>query len=331
MKEAQGWAWGGSTLADCFRHLLSEPLQTRPLRAVPQVDCQSCRRVKEGTAKDAVRCCDIAPAIPNFLVGEILHRHGHPVVLRWIEERRSDPYGIMVPPGVAQKHLSARTSGHFGLPCELLVPGEGRCSIYASRPALCVGYHCYYPSRLWQEAWACLGSLLSVLQEATARYLVTCFDFDLMATASAWDAFGERPLWNGVKQDLSLYQATWQHWCGREELFFRACYRHLVEHPKETSRGVRGLQRLQLMESFADAGRLTKEREDRCEREASGVECCPVKPPDALRARLQRGVIPVDENERTIAELESHLLWYQQAVASKSWLSWLWEREVSGD
>lgn len=317
---AGGRRWGAVWLADGFFSLLHQQLTTEAeVPSVPRVNCGSCRRVEEGAALASIKCCDVTPRLPNFLVGEICAQAPHPVVTKWIEERRGDPYGFYIPPAVARAHLEARQEGRYGLACPLLVPGGGRCSIYMMRPALCVGYHCYYPDVMWQEAFSCLTSTLDLLQDAGARALVMSFPFDWERSASALASFhDEADIWVGASQREEVYSSLWQDWQGKELAFYINCYEKVQASPLLLREQMLSLQRQQLASrlqsaSLPPAEIIRLERKLLDESDASG-ELRPIQPTERERLRYRQSAIPADQNIHSILQQEGQLLWYLQRL-----------------
>ena len=319
----QPLVWGAATLAESFGKLLSPALLSLPLPPVPRVDCGDCRRVREGNAEETIRCCDIVPRLPNFLVGEILHHSDHPVILEWIEQRRCDPYYFLPPPAMEERYLSARSDGHFGLPCPLLLPNQGRCSIYAQRPALCIGYHCYVPDVLWREAWMCLLGLLNLLQHAVARVLVQRAGFSMKKMAQVWeDSEAETTLWEGDRQKSSAYRAFWQEHEGKEADFFRGCFVRVRAEGRRVREEASDLQKRLLWSRLATTGALTSEREERWLRPFEIQEIHPEAPPEMLRRALQKGAQEADMLAFSIEEMEGFMAWYLGELQSPSWWRW---------
>lgn len=312
----RGDSWGDVVLARSYLALLSPALRRRPLPSVPRVDCDDCRRVKEGTASFSVRCCDVLPRLSNFLVGEILTAGGHPRVEQWLLGRRGDPYFVQVPPTLAKAHLEARFGGKFGLPCPLLVPDQGRCSIYTMRPPLCIGYHCYYPNPFWLGLWSCLTSTLELLQDTATRYLVAQAGFSLGEMASVWRDFAdEKELWEGESQHEKAYKAFWQHWQGREEEFYRDCYAKVREGGASLREALSALHREFLIERLARESRLDASRERELREERYTEEhLTPLAPPKALRLQYQKSYVAAEENELTHLEQQRILLWYLERL-----------------
>lgn len=321
------WSWGPIQLAHSFYHLISPSLTTRTFPKVPRVDCNSCRRVREGTALFNVRCCDVTPQFPNFLVGEILEEGGHPVLEKWIAERRGDPYTLLVPPSIAEQHLNARQDGLFGQACPLLSEQEGMCSLYAHRPALCIGYHCYYPNVFWKEAVTCLTSYLHVLQDAASRYFVSISSLDLLQIASIWDDLeDEASIWSGTSQREDVYLQTWQSWNQKESLFYRSCYQRLCEDPFDVRRSIRMLQKVQLQTRLALLSTSNPQRME--EIEQMDLEDCTgtsLEPSIELRTAWQKGhSIPLSLT-LTLVEYEQILCWYIERLSVPT----LWDSIVS--
>lgn len=274
--EREPLTWGRLTLARSFGRLLAPELLARPVPSLPTVDCDHCRRVDEGTATERTKCCDIVPRLPSFLVGEILSRGGHPVVMAWIKEGRGDPFGIQVPPVLAEAYRAARRPGRFGRPCPLLL--DGRCSVYGQRPSACIDYHCYYPTDLHREAFACLSTTLMLLEREAEKRLVLESGLDVARVARALSENEEGDLWDGTRHEQSVYGELWQHHAGREADFYRDAYRRL--------------------------DRWNPRRIDR-----------PRPPTDALRARLRQGSIPAHLNDRSVEEQQATLLWYLERLS----------------
>lgn len=316
--------WGEVELADSFRTLLSPKLLEQGWPAVPKIDCQNCRRVHEGKATWAVRCCDVVPSLPNFLVGEILSSQEHPVVLEWLRSRRSDPFAIWVPPEKAQEHRSARVDGRYGKGCPLLVEEGGLCSVYLQRPALCVSYHCYYPSMLWKEAWSCLASLLEGLQDAASRYLVITADFDLSCMAEIWDEESDS-LWEGCQQKEEFYQGCWQHWEGREAEFFRSCYERLQAMGDKERQDLHDWYRQQRMDRLAESDQQSSKQYqllDQEFRQRGSLSLTPLEPPKPLRLRWQKKMLAPEENPYSLHQMESFLLWYKAKLTADTERPW---------
>lgn len=257
--------------------LLPEWLQKYPLPPVG-LDCHRCHRVEEGAADPSIKCCDIVPRLPNFLVGALLKTSARAEVRRWIKERRGDPFGIQVPPIVAHQHRVARKAGSFGLPCPFL--NAGACSIYAYRPILCVDYHCYYPNMLFREAYACQSSMWMMLEWQTERRLVLSFDLDVIRLAQALET-PEDELWEGRGQRPAIYRELWQDWRGQEAAFYTACLERVPSVVSEVAK--------------------------------SEVSITP--PSKALRAQYQTGAVPAHTNELDVTTQIGVFLWYQKKLS----------------
>ncbi len=321
----QGWQWHEVPLPRSFEILLAPFVRQEFLRSVPSVNCEEshCRAVTEGRTTPQVRCCDIIPKFANFLTGEILLTMGSDVIEEWIDRRRGDPYYIQVPPILAKKYIQARHAEKFGLPCPLLTK-SGRCSIYPLRPPSCIGYHCYYPDYLWFEAWACLTSTLELLQDIASRYLVAQSSLQLEEMANIWNSIEEEEeLWEGESQREEFYSRLWQHWKGKERGFYIRTYRILRDEKETIRKELHKMRKLFLSHQLLSAGKLTDAREQELRRQEWKDHCEePLPPPDTLRQRYQKGLIPPEENELTLLEQQRILLWYLQQLREPT----LWQK-----
>lgn len=322
--------WGGLVIADSYRYLLAPELLRISIPVVPKVDCSNCRKVSEGTASWEIRCCDITPHLPNFLVGEILESGGHPTMEGWFSSR-ADPFYLLSPPELVRKHLAARTDGSFGLPCQLLLEGQGRCSLYARRPALCIGYHCYYPDILWREGFSCLTSTLDLWQNVASRYLVSSSSLCLQTIASIWKtARHDDDLWEEETQKPWIRKALWQGWEGKEAAFYRDTYLRLRSKLPEDRLLIHHFYSEQLLRRLEDRGLKTAQREKEILGEIPEAPLQSIAPSQAIRDAYQKGFIAAEENLATLREQESFLLWYldqlQPTGLWKKLTSLLWPR-----
>lgn len=323
--------WGEIEIADSFRYVLSPHLLELPLSAVPKIDCNNCRRVEEKTAIYGVFCCDVTPSLANFLVGEILTHGGNSVIDEWIEQCRGNPFGLWVPPLEAEKHRFARREGQYGQPCPLLTPIRGHCAIYARRPPLCIGYHCYYPNRMWRETWSCLVSTLDLLQDATSRYLVFQADFDFKWMADWWDREIEE-IWQDNSYKPDCYAAYWQKWQSREQEFYRRCYETMRSGDAKLFADIRDHHRQHLSDRLDLQPAVDREQLDYLAWEYTNrhkLHLAPIEPSKSQRQRFVRGAICAEENTLSIHQQESILWWYLKQLTERSAKPW-WHRLFGG-
>ena len=232
-------------------------------------------------------------------------------------------------------HLQAREGGRYGLPCPMLVAGQGRCSIYGQRPPLCMSYHCYVPDRLWREAFLALQSTLGLLQDAVARVLVERAGFSLRTMAQAWEGRSEEDIWQENRQDLSFYRVLWQDWYGREREFFLWCFAQIQQYHAEIYEEACASQRRFLWTRLEAKGALSAEREAILLREAEAgsnakAALKPLEPPQALRDALFRDPIEPSQIDYTLYEMGCFVAWYLDALTTPSLARWWrgrWQKE----
>ena len=295
---------------------------------VPEVDCDNCRRVKEGTASLDVRCCDVIPRFPNFLIGEILEteqtlEQGPKLIREWIAQHRGDPFYMQVPPTLSKQHREARKDGHFGLPCPFLIPKQGRCSIYQMRPVLCFTYHCYYPNGLWKEAWACMQATLELQQYTASHYLVAQSDLNMKTLSAFWSQEEQEDIWEHHSHLPEVYEALWQHKQGQEEQYYRECYQRFCSFSEKDFVDMRKQQTIFLMERLSASEKLSKKKERELMADYHATEAPkPRQPTTGQRRQYRKSYLPAEENELTLRQQESILMWYLQELNAPT----LWER-----
>jgi Fe-S-cluster containining protein len=314
--------WQQLGFARLLEKLLPEEFQSYPAPSIVTIDCFQCRKVIEELSTPQVKCCDIVPKLRNFQAGAILAQNKHPVLLRWLSEKRADPYAIHIPPVLAQQYTDARQDGKAGLPCPLLKEEEEAfCSIYANRPAMCIGYHCVYPNALQREFWSCLQHTLELWQDAVSRTLVWTSDLDRQKTAQFWEEW-EGSIWQKNQQQPAAYTAFWQHWEGRELEFFLDCAQRLQGWDTKDCTLLRELQGQQILARGHEFSRATPD--DLWKGMEEGIKAS--RPPSSLRERYRDGEVPyADETHHFLHEQESWLLWYLEELEQERQPRW-WKK-----
>ena len=306
-------------ISTSHKKLLAPILPELSFPSVPKIDCANCIRVQEGNALPEMKCCDIIPHFPNFLVGEILdteplHSQGSKVIFSWLKRGWATPYYLRIPPEVLQEHYEARMGRQFGMSCPLVIPGEGECSVYSTRPGLCVTHYCYFPNALWKEAWGCFHWVLETLQDAACRFLVTQMDLELEGLDRYWGSVeDESELWDGDCQKEKVLAASWQHWRGREVEFYRGCYRWLRDMGPDQLKELFIWQAEQLQKRIVSGVEEPLETSEGQEK-TFALPFVAEKPSPSIRKQYRLSRPYAEKITLTLQEQGSHLLWYLDEV-----------------
>ena len=210
-----------------------------PLPAEERATCGSCALAPpEGVPHVAggpffhpsLKCCTFVPWLPNFAVGGALR--GAPEGARRVQARIAQGGGLTLLglEETAREALLAREGragfGHArALACPY-VAGEGSCSVWAHRNAVCATWFCRFTrgetsARLWRAA----KLYLSAAERAVATHCALRLEPGDEALALLADP--PRGLLDAHQvddeQDPALARRRWGRWHGREAEFFLAC------------------------------------------------------------------------------------------------------------
>jgi hypothetical protein len=184
------------------------------------------------------RCCTYLPELANFLVGGALEDVEHPDGISSVRARMAE--GVAVTPmGLLQgEDFRSRYDGSaetFGRSESLLCPhyDDGRCTVWRHREATCATWFCKHTRGAVHKAfWNRLHQLLRTAERDLARHCAVELGVPVEGLAMMHPMYAmdgtlrthdvvptDRPT------DPSLYGRLWGQWAGREEAYYRACYR----------------------------------------------------------------------------------------------------------
>ncbi len=314
-----GFHIGTQLLAQSWEPLIHPTVRALNVPAIAGIDCDNCLMVSAGLFPERSKCCNYLPDLPNFLVGEILDQdsatQGRQLVADWIARGRGDPLFVYAPPRIAKLHREAtQTSPQNALGCPLL-DASGRCTIYAHRPYLCVGYHCLYPPLPEVRAFfSCLASLLALHTAVAAQYLLVRMGIDRETFSDAWASFDdERQAWttdDGLERTFA--NRLWQTESDPRG-YYRRCYGYVMDHRNTIRLELDQYRRKQLLRRSG----LSATRRQQIE--TVGAEPRAARSPASAHQQLLADVIIFGNNPWTIPEHEGLLLGYYDQLVSAGW------------
>lgn len=305
---------GSAVLASSWRPFLHESVLALEFPPVPRIDCADCWMANIGFFRPNIKCCHTSPAIPNFLVGEILAHApgtvGEQRIQSWLQDRRGDPFQIHTPPKLAEQ-FEKKYDDLFEKPGCPLLDERGFCTIYEHRPPLCLGYHCLYPhdNPHMMAFWNCLGSLLQLHVAVAGSFLLEALKLDTKRFQQFWKHISLDALWDGdtIRPDMSA-----ELWQGNDpQEFYLACYRYIEDHRDTIREDLIHYRNQQLAVFLQNTGRYTPERQADIESQSHDPHAV-TPPPDALTVFMRHNLVYFDEHVWTVQENESCLLWYHQ-------------------
>jgi hypothetical protein len=230
-----------------YRPMLGAPFE-REVPAEAKATCASCAML-EGAAGERARpidgiprffradtkCCTFHPRLPNYLVGAILSdaTPGGAEGRRRVEARVASRVGVtpawLEPPRTfsllydSARHAFGRAEG---LRCPFYAEGQGGCTIWAHRDAVCSTYFCkYVAGEDGRRLWTAVKELVSLVEIQLARLaLLELMPEALDVPPRPRNApIGPEDI-DGVAPPAAAYAAAWGAWQGREAELYRRAY-----------------------------------------------------------------------------------------------------------
>ncbi len=185
------------------------------------------------------KCCTYHPRLPNYLVGAILSDERPELAegRRRISERIRDrqgatPQWLRAPASYNLLYAHARKS--FGKAESLLCPyfsrDTGGCTVWPWREAVCSTYFCQYVAGADGRAqWTETKRFLTLVEVQLSRWAVwkllpAFLDEGRDRDDGSVGILGPEEL-DGLGTPLGDHRALWKEWTGREEDFYRECFR----------------------------------------------------------------------------------------------------------
>ena len=211
------------------------------LPAEPLATCDACVMLAAPEAPvsavffdEVTKCCTYQPALPSFLVGQVLsdptETRSRDLLLQRIAAREGvTPLGVDTPEPLRGAYEAVIRDGRFGrapeLACPHLLPGAA-CGIWRHRNATCATWFCKHDragtgARFWRR----LRDLLALAEARLARWCVLEVGIGDVALASLMgitDAAGDRVKEPRADPDRA-YRDRWGSWAGREATFYEEC------------------------------------------------------------------------------------------------------------
>ncbi|TNE49009.1 MAG: hypothetical protein EP343_14130 [Deltaproteobacteria bacterium] len=305
---------GAAVLASSWKPFLHDKLLILDFPPVPTINCSSCWMVELGLFHGKRKCCTQFPALPNFLVGEVLQDKpdslGAKQLQSWLLQNRGGPFQIHTPPPIAAQY-EKRYDDMTQKPGCLYLDGDGFCSIYEQRPPLCLGYNCLYPTdnMAMMGFWNTLASLLQLHTAVAGPYLLTAQGFDMEEFQRFWQSVTLDELWDGETIREEHSERLWQ---GRNpEEFYKSCATYIQEHADTIREELIEYRNDQLVTLLHNSGLLTPEREAQIY--SQSLEPKVMEPPTpAMNTFLRQNLVYFEEHFWTIQENESYALWFHQ-------------------
>ncbi|MCB9640372.1 MAG: hypothetical protein H6727_15860 [Myxococcales bacterium] len=307
---------GAINLASCWEPMIHPAIRSLSFPPVPQVDCNNCRMVNAHLFPPHVKCCSRMPDLPNFLIGSLLvngpETHGKQVVIDWISDRRTDPLYALVPPQRRQEESGLHSFKEWPV-CPM--HQDGGCSIYAHRPYVCMGYHCFFPDPPELYAfWNSLSTLLALISVCASQYLALQCGLVSENFRDAWGAFpDDETAWpNGQQMDPQLHQQLWDS-LDEPKAFYQHCYQYILDHQDTILDELDQFRREQLVRFMGFEGHPDPQRAEKIKQQPKDPSPQGPDPEDHKRY-MKELILGPDKHRWTFREIEGHILYYYQRV-----------------
>lgn len=225
------------------------PVADRDVPPETKATCASCAMLEGSCGERAApvdgiprffrrdtKCCTYHPRLPNYLVGAILADDGAAGAegRRRVEARVASRVGVtpewLHPPRtwtLLYEHARRAFGRAEGLRCPYYAPGEGACTIWAHRDAVCATYFCKYAAgEDGRRFWTAVKELLSLVEIQLARFALLELFPDAVGgprPARATEAIGPEDIDRAPPREAE-YAALWGPWRGREAELYRRCH-----------------------------------------------------------------------------------------------------------
>jgi Fe-S-cluster containining protein len=216
------------------------------------------------------KCCTYYPRLPNYLVGALLSDERPELAegRRRMEEKVASRVGVTpqwLRPSARYNFLYRNARQAFGRSPSLLCPyyesGQGNCTIWPYREAVCSTFFCKYVAGAdGRKFWMSLKTWLTLAEIQLSRFTTFKLLPDYVLTGKDRpDASGEALTAEDL-DDKPLpdkeYAGLWREWVGREADFYRASYelvRALPAGELERLLGLDGTIELAVLEKLYQA------------------------------------------------------------------------------
>jgi Fe-S-cluster containining protein len=233
-----------------YRDLLGAPLDEE-IPAESKATCADCAMLESACGARAApvdgrprffrpdtKCCTFHPRLPNYLVGAILSDDSPAAAegRRRVEARLATRVGVTpewLHPPRAFTLLYDSARGAFGrargLRCPFYAPGEGACTIWAHRDAVCSTYFCKYEAgEDGRRFWTAVKELVSLVEIQLARAALLELAPELLDAAPGLKPGAAAPLGpedvDGEGPSEERHAAAWGPWAGREAALYARCH-----------------------------------------------------------------------------------------------------------
>ncbi len=242
-----------------FPHLFAAPIPSERFATCDQC-AMACSPPRGRAAYHPDRkCCTYHPVLPNYLIGALLEDRRP----EWEEGRRRmralierkvgiTPFGLFP----SRKHTYLVESGvGFGqsriLLCPFYLEKAGQCTIWPFREAVCATYFCKtVTASAGKDFWHEVKMYLTFVQDCLAGYAL----YELAMPVMERNKYQNRPMTPDDLDDLPLdaaaYSHQWDAWVGREEAFYRECYRLVTALDSDRYETLTGIPQRILLENI---------------------------------------------------------------------------------
>jgi hypothetical protein len=193
-----------------------------------------------------IKCCTYHPTMPNFLVGAILSDEGADLEIGRARVRQLIAQKTGVTPkavGPSRKYQVLMQAGRYhafgrshDLRCPYFQVEEGRCSVWRYRKSDCAVFYCKYDAAADGQAfWRGFGGYWQLLENRLALLVMKRVSDRVEEPHRPYDRLSVEEL-EDRPPNPDDYRRWWGPYEGREEEFYRACYRAALSLSLEEAR-----------------------------------------------------------------------------------------------
>ncbi len=230
---------GNHCFPGIWQYMLPEDFQWLRFPGEHLTTCDDCCEVAVGYFPPDCRCCTHFHQMPNYMIGlALMDPDSRPIIEPVIASRQGLPQGLLPTPRQFVASVEVYSRDMFGrspeLNCIFMDPVMFKCRLYALRNSVCSTFFCQADhGKVGDGFWEDMQTFVGQVEYALERWCMNEVGIKadgyidrLNGLAGQIDTLSD-PLTGTWKEHA--YRTLWGDWFGRENEFFEACGKRVME------------------------------------------------------------------------------------------------------
>ncbi len=210
--------------------------------------------------EEHLKCCTFHPFQPNYSIGQVLLSTRTPKEIKERIQTKIKNREYVFPIGITaplphQFDFAKRKKNEFGNREDWLCPYFDRkkknCGIWSARNSTCISFHCLssYGTQGF-DFWGELSDYISYVEMALLEEALLQFKFTPIEISEQIRFLNpEKENRSFQKQEFlseDFYKSIWKNYFGKEEDFYKECYKKIKSFSKKDFKRILGKQGLEI-------------------------------------------------------------------------------------